>query len=133
MTAFETVHDMGLPVASLAWMRELLVEGGVVLVADERVGETFTAPGDAIERLNYGFSALHCLPATIAESDEAATGTVMRPPTLRRYAQEAGFRQSRSRRSITISGGSTCCVPDGAARGAGRATRRKALVAHPAP
>jgi SAM-dependent methyltransferase len=91
VTAFETVHDMGRPVASLAWMRELLVEGGVVLVADERVGETFTAPGDAIERLNYGFSALHCLPATIAESDEAATGTVMRPPTLRRYARDAGF------------------------------------------
>lgn len=91
VTAFETVHDMGRPVAALAWMRELLADGGVVLVADERVGETFSAPGDAIERLNYGFSALHCLPATMAESDEAATGTVMRPPTLRRYAQEAGF------------------------------------------
>jgi SAM-dependent methyltransferase len=91
VTAFETVHDMGRPVAALARMRELLVEGGVLLVADERVGETFSAPGDAIERLNYGFSALHCLAATIAESDEAATGTVMRPPTLRRYAQEAGF------------------------------------------
>jgi 2-polyprenyl-3-methyl-5-hydroxy-6-metoxy-1,4-benzoquinol methylase len=91
VTAFETVHDMGRPVAALSWMRDLLVEGGMVLVADERVGETFSAPGDAIERLNYGFSALHCLAATIAESDEAATGTVMRPPTLRRYAQEAGF------------------------------------------
>jgi SAM-dependent methyltransferase len=91
VTAFETVHDMGRPVAALAEMRGLLAEGGAVLVADERVGETFSAPGDAIERLNYGFSALHCLPATLAESDEAATGTVMRPPTLRRYAAEAGF------------------------------------------
>jgi SAM-dependent methyltransferase len=91
VTVFEAVHDMGRPVAALAWMRELLTEGGVVLVADERVSETFSAPGDDIERLNYGFSALHCLPATIAESDEAATGTVMRPPTLRRYAAEAGF------------------------------------------
>jgi len=91
VTAFETVHDMGRPVAALAWMRELLTEGGVVLVADERVSEGFTAPADPIDRLNYGFSALHCLPATIAESDEAATGTVMRPSTLRRYAREAGF------------------------------------------
>jgi len=91
VTAFETVHDMGRPVAALAEMRDLLAEDGVVLVADERVGETFAAPGDAIERLNYGFSALHCLPSTIAESTEAATGTVMRPATLRRYAQEAGF------------------------------------------
>jgi 2-polyprenyl-3-methyl-5-hydroxy-6-metoxy-1,4-benzoquinol methylase len=91
VTAFETIHDMGRPVAALAEMRERLTDRGVMLVADERVGETFVAPGDAIERLNYGFSALHCLPATIAESDEAATGTVMRPSTLRRYAREAGF------------------------------------------
>jgi 2-polyprenyl-3-methyl-5-hydroxy-6-metoxy-1,4-benzoquinol methylase len=93
ITAFETVHDMGRPVAALARMRELLTENGVVLVADERVGETFSAPADDVERLNYGFSVLHCLPATIAESDEAATGTVMRPDTLRRYATEAGFSE----------------------------------------
>ena len=91
VTAFETVHDMGRPVAALAQMRALLADGGVVLVADENVGGVFTAPADPIDRLNYGFSALHCLPATIAESAEAATGTVMRPDTLRRYAAEAGF------------------------------------------
>jgi 2-polyprenyl-3-methyl-5-hydroxy-6-metoxy-1,4-benzoquinol methylase len=91
VTAFETVHDMGRPVAALAQMRALLAPGGVVLVADENVGETFTAPANPIDRLNYGFSAIHCLPATIAESDEAATGTVMRPDTLRQYARDAGF------------------------------------------
>jgi SAM-dependent methyltransferase len=91
VTAFETVHDMGRPVAALAWMRQLLTEDGLVLVADERVAEAFTTPADPIDRLNYGFSALHCLPATLAESDEAGTGTVMRPSTLRRYATEAGF------------------------------------------
>lgn len=91
VTAFETIHDMGRPVQALAEMRAALNPGGVVLVADERVGETFSAPGDEIERLNYGFSALHCLPATMAESTEAATGTVIRPPVLRRYAAEAGF------------------------------------------
>jgi len=91
ITAFETVHDMGRPVVALARMRELLAEGGVVLVADENVGATFAAPDAPIDCLNYGFSAIHCLPATLAESDEAATGTVMRPDTLRRFASEAGF------------------------------------------
>lgn len=91
ITAFETVHDMGRPVKALAQMRELLAPGGVVLVTDEKVAERFTAPAEPVERLNYGCSALHCLPATIAESDEAATGTVMRPDTLREYATEAGF------------------------------------------
>jgi SAM-dependent methyltransferase len=94
VTAFETIHDMAHPVNALCTARGLLVEGGSVLVADENVGEDFSAPGDAIERLNYGFSVIHCLPATLAERGpiELATGTVMRPPTLRAYASEAGFR-----------------------------------------
>ena len=94
VTAFETIHDMARPPESLRAMRGLAGEGGAVIVADERVGETFAAPGDDIERLNYAFSVIHCLPATMAERGpvETATGTVMRPPTLRRYAQEAGFR-----------------------------------------
>jgi 2-polyprenyl-3-methyl-5-hydroxy-6-metoxy-1,4-benzoquinol methylase len=91
VTAFETIHDMANPVEALRKMRGLVNEGGSVIVADERVGETFSAPGDDVERLNYGFSILHCLPACRTESPSAATGTVMRPPTLRRYAAEAGF------------------------------------------
>ena len=92
VTAFETIHDMARPVEALRAMRSLVSDGGAVIIADERVGETFSAPGDDIERLNYGFSVLHCLPVGLAESPSAGTGTVMRPPTLRRYAAEAGFR-----------------------------------------
>lgn len=73
-------------------MRALLAAGGCVLIADERVREVFSAPGTDVERLNDGFSVVHCLPASMAEQPSAATGTVMRPPTLRRYAAEAGFR-----------------------------------------
>ena len=92
VTAFEMVHDMAQPVEALRKMREMVGEGGTVVIADERVGEAFSAPGDDIERLNYGFSVLHCLAVGLAESPSAGTGTVMRPPTLRRYAAEAGFR-----------------------------------------
>ena len=58
---------------------------------DERVADEFTAPGDDVERLMYGYSVLLCLPACMAESPSAATGTAMRPDTMRRYAAEAGF------------------------------------------
>jgi hypothetical protein len=44
-----------------------------------------------MERLFYGFSVLVCLPVGMAEQPSAATGTVMRPDILRRYATEAGF------------------------------------------
>jgi hypothetical protein len=62
---------------------------------DERVGESFAARNEDTEWFMYGFSVLHCLPASMAETPSAATGTVMRPSTLRAYALEAGFRDVR--------------------------------------
>jgi SAM-dependent methyltransferase len=91
VTAFETVHDMAHPVEALRAMRGMLAPKGAVLVADERVAEEFRAPGDELERWNYAWSVLHCLPASREDSDSSATGTVMRESTLRRYAELAGF------------------------------------------
>ena len=54
-------------------------------------GMTFAPNGDAVERLMYGFSVLHCLPVGMVEKPSAETGTVMRRPIFRRYAEEAGF------------------------------------------
>ena len=48
-------------------------------------------PATKIERLNYGFSVLHCLPVGMLHDDSAATGTVIRPDTVRAYGSEAGF------------------------------------------
>ncbi|WP_037365045.1 class I SAM-dependent methyltransferase [Nakamurella lactea] len=87
---FEMLHDLARPVEALQVARRLTA-GGPVIVMDERVGDRFTAPGDPLERFFYGASVLHCLPVGMAEQPSAATGTVMRPDTLRRYAREAGF------------------------------------------
>ncbi|MET8005358.1 class I SAM-dependent methyltransferase [Nonomuraea glycinis] len=89
--AFECVHDMPHPVDTLAAARRALVPGGTVVVMDEAVGDAFTPDADELERLMYGFSLLICLPDGMSEQPSAATGTVMRPGTLRRYAEEAGF------------------------------------------
>jgi SAM-dependent methyltransferase len=91
VTIFEALHDMGDPAGALRTARRLVGEGGSVLVADERVADAFTAPGDELERLNYGYSVLHCLPATMAEEPVEANGTVLRAGTVRRWAAEAGF------------------------------------------
>jgi len=89
--AFECIHDLPDPVAVLTAMR---AAGGEVLVMDERVAEEFTAPGDEVERLMYGYSLLCCLADGLAHEHSVGTGTVMRPATLERYAKAAGFEKS---------------------------------------
>jgi SAM-dependent methyltransferase len=87
----EALHDMSYPVDVLRACRGLLAEGGSVIVGDERVPDAFSVPGDDVERFYYGFSVLHCLPVGMVGEGAAGTGTVMRTPTVERYAREAGF------------------------------------------
>ncbi len=91
VAAFECVHDLPDPVSFLATMRQLAGERGTVLVMDERVAETFTAPGDETEQLMYGFSLMCCLADGLSHQPTEATGTVMRPAVLQGYARRAGF------------------------------------------
>lgn len=88
---YEALHDMSQPVPVLRSVRSQLVPGASLVVVDERVADTFTAPGDDMERLFYGYSVLFCLPTGRADQPSVGTGTVMRTDTLRRYAEAAGF------------------------------------------
>ncbi len=89
--AFECVHDLPRPVEVLAAVRRTLAPGGSLVVMDEAVADTFTAPGDSTDRLMYGFSLLMCLPDSRSSLPSVATGTVMRAETMRAYAEQAGF------------------------------------------
>ena len=92
VVAFECIHDLSNPVAALKAMRNLAGSKGAVLVVDERVGEFFSTTNNDVDWMMYGWSILHCLPVGMAAEPCAGTGTVMRPDTLRRYAQNAGFK-----------------------------------------
>jgi SAM-dependent methyltransferase len=92
VTIFEALHDMSRPVTALKVALEMLTDGGVLLVVDEFVDDEFTAPASDRERYNYGWSVVSCLPGAMGDPQTAATGAVMRPSMLRRYAIEAGFR-----------------------------------------
>jgi ubiquinone/menaquinone biosynthesis C-methylase UbiE len=87
----EALHDMSRPVDALRAARRALTRGGVVLVVDEKVAESFKAPGDEVERMMYGWSVTHCLPTQLAEEPSAALGTALRSSTVRDLAAEAGF------------------------------------------
>ncbi len=88
---FDALHDMSQPVGLLRACRALIQDGGSLLLMEPRAAETFTTPGNEIERFLYTVSLLHCLPVGLCDSPSAATGTVMRPSTVRAYATEAGF------------------------------------------
>jgi len=87
----EALHDMTDPAAALAAARAALARNGAVLVVDEKVADSFTAPGDEVERMMYGWSVTHCLPTQLAEQPSAALGTVMRSHTVRELADRAGY------------------------------------------
>ncbi len=89
--AFECIHDMSQPVPVLATMRRMVGDEGVAVVMDEAVGDDFTGEGDDIEKLMYGFSLLICLPDGLSSRPAVGTGTVMRPATLKSFANAAGF------------------------------------------
>jgi 2-polyprenyl-3-methyl-5-hydroxy-6-metoxy-1,4-benzoquinol methylase len=87
----EALHDMAQPAEVLRQVRQVLSPDGIVVIADEAVAEAFTAPGDDLERMMYGWSITHCLPASRAEQPSAAVGTVIRPATVAAIAHDAGF------------------------------------------
>lgn len=91
VVVIESIHDLSQPVEALTSIRRVLGPEGVAIVADEKTADTFTAPGDELERFFYGFSVLCCLPAGMSEQPSAGTGTVMRADTMRSYAVQAGF------------------------------------------
>jgi len=89
--AFECIHDLSDPVGVLRIMKRLAGERGTVFIMDEKVSDRFRVKESGMDWFFYGFSFLHCLPAGMTEKPSAETGTVMRPDTLRRYAEEAGY------------------------------------------
>jgi 2-polyprenyl-3-methyl-5-hydroxy-6-metoxy-1,4-benzoquinol methylase len=96
VTIFEALHDMARPVEALAAARGMLADGGSVVVADEPVADEFGVPASEMERYAYGWSVVSCLPSAMDDPETAATGAVMRPATLARYAHAAGFARTET-------------------------------------
>ena len=61
------------------------------LIADEAVEDTLANNTNFMGHLFYNYSVLHCLPQAMVFPDAVGTGTVIKPSTLRGYANDAGF------------------------------------------
>lgn len=62
-----------------------------MIVMDEAVSAEFAGPADELDRLMYAFSLFVCLPDSMSSPPSVATGTVIRPSTLAKYALDAGY------------------------------------------
>jgi hypothetical protein len=89
--AIECIHDMPYPVDVLSALRASCVDDAVVVVIDEAADPDLSTPGDAIQRLLYGFSLLICLPESLSHPGSVGTGTLIRPAVMDEYARAAGF------------------------------------------
>jgi SAM-dependent methyltransferase len=89
----ECVHDFPRPVEALRHARAALRPGGTVLVVDERAAETFTAPGNEVERFFASASAVWCLPQGRVGPDPQPVGTLIRPAIVRDLAHRAGYSE----------------------------------------
>ncbi len=91
ITAFECIHDMAYPLEALSKMKELLSDDGTVLISEEAVGDSLEENKNFFGHLMYNFSVLHCVPQSMVFPDSAAIGTVMKPSTMKKLSEEAGF------------------------------------------
>jgi hypothetical protein len=93
---FECVHDLPRPVEALRHARSALTADGTVIVMDERAADTFTAPGDDVERFLAAASALWCLPQGLVGTDPQPVGALLRPSTMDGLAAQAGYQATET-------------------------------------
>lgn len=104
VTFFDSLHDLGDPVAALERAREVLAPGGAVLLVEpaaaDRVEDNLTPMG----RMFYAVSTLICTPNAVAQTVSPAAspagpaplGTQAGEELLRRTAAAAGFTRIRA-------------------------------------
>jgi len=91
ITAFECIHDMAYPAEALAKMKDMLSDNGTVIISEEAVGDSLEENKNFFGHLMYNFSVLHCVPQSMAFPNSAAIGTVMKPSTMKKLSERAGF------------------------------------------
>jgi hypothetical protein len=79
-------------VAALEVARRALAPGGSVIVMEEHVAESFTAPGDEVERFMAAAGTLWCVPQGRTEAGSEVVGPLdIRPAVMHQLARSAGF------------------------------------------
>ncbi|MGB3184745.1 MAG: methyltransferase domain-containing protein [Ornithinimicrobium sp.] len=94
VTFFDSLHDMGDPVAALRQARSVLSDDGIVVVVEPwSVDHLEDAIGDPRTRLAFGISTAMCTPGSLAQPGAYGLGTQGGPTRRLELMAQAGFRE----------------------------------------
>ncbi|GAC1428802.1 MAG: class I SAM-dependent methyltransferase [Chloroflexota bacterium] len=94
ITAFDVLHDLADPVASLRGMRRALKPTGTCLTLDPRAADTLEGNLTAEGKFLYWASIFYCMTVSLAQGG-LGLGTAMGEGKARALATEAGFTRIR--------------------------------------
>jgi SAM-dependent methyltransferase len=92
---FDCLHDMGDPVGAARHIRSSLAPDGTVMLVEPHAGNRPEENFHPLGRAFYGFSALVCTPASLAQEVGLALGPLAGEARLRGIFEEAGYTRFR--------------------------------------
>jgi len=95
VTMFDSLHDMGDPVAAGRHVREVIAADGTWMIVEPAAGDRVEDNLNPVSRAYYGFSTLLCTPASLSQPVGAALGTQAGPARIRDVTTQAGFTRFR--------------------------------------
>ena len=92
---FDSLHDMGDPVAASAHVLETLRPDGTFLIVEPHAGERVEDNLNPVGRIFYAGSTMICTPSSLAQDGGAALGAQAGEARLRDVVLRAGFTRFR--------------------------------------
>ena len=89
---FDSLHDLGDPVAALAHARRALRPDGVLMIVEPHAGDHIEDNLHPIGRAFYSASTLVCTPCSLSQETGRALGAQAGEAQLREVVTDAGFR-----------------------------------------
>ncbi|MFI5890283.1 class I SAM-dependent methyltransferase [Actinoplanes sp. NPDC051513] len=93
VTTFDSLHDMGDPLAAARHIRGALAGDGVWLIVEPFAGTSVAENLTPVGRSYYSFSTFLCVPHAISEGAADALGNQAGEAPIAALAAEAGFRR----------------------------------------
>jgi SAM-dependent methyltransferase len=92
---FDSMHDLGDPLAAARHAREALADDGTCFLIEPVAGDRIEDNLNPVGRIYYGFSTLLCTPGSLSQPGAAGLGTQAGEARLREILLAGGFSSVR--------------------------------------